>query len=248
MAKLKDLKRTPPKILLYGVAGTGKTAFALTGGSLVEVMDFDQGLTTGLTLDDDFKSARGEVEVSSFLDTKPSVATAFSTAKAHLLKIANLANAGKYEPKILVIDSLTSMADAALRYILANSTAVKVEIQHWGLAFTEIENFLNVARSMPVVLVLIAHVMSVEVDEQVKEQIDIPGKKLPNKVTRYFDEIWYAKVRNLPQNKRDYLLQTKPTSSILCRSRNGIEDGLSMNLGLIKILEKMGYSFDKETS
>lgn len=245
MPKLSEVKIKPPKILLYGDVGTGKTAFTLTLGDRLQVLDMDEGTLTGVTLDDKFRSRRLEVDVVSCPDPDPNKATAFGCGKAHVLKVANQAVRKAYPYDAFAIDSLTALADHAVRMVMVNSgmAGKNPQIQHWGLAFNEIENILTVARSIPGVFILIAHAMNIEIDGNTKKEIAIPGKSLPNKIARYFDEIWFAKVQNKAGGKQAFTIQTKSTASIVARSRLNIPDGIDMSLGLEEILKQGGYEF-----
>jgi len=61
--KLSDIKTKPPKILLIGNYGSGKTCFATTGGKYVQVIDLDEGLISAKTLKDNFTETRSEIDI-----------------------------------------------------------------------------------------------------------------------------------------------------------------------------------------
>ncbi len=261
--KLSEMKPKKRKILIYGKAGVGKTALLMTLGERLQMLDLDDGVYTGVKLEDEWKSERMKVDILQCLETKHDKATAFAAAKDALIKIANKCNAspcqqatppgtklidmpklpdtGAYDYDYLGIDTYTGLADAAVRYVLSNSGILgkAPKIQHWGLAFIELEGFLTILRSLPLTVFLICHEQTSIVDEETKVELATPGQKLQAKIPRYFDEIWYMKVMHKAQNKRARVLQTQPTPSILARTRSSLEDGLDTCIGMKAILEKL---------
>lgn len=247
--KLSEIKVKAPKILIYGPAGTGKTACALTLGSRAHVVDMDDGLLTGLTLQDKWSEDRQQVDVVQFLEEDPRTARAFLSVKKHLMDVVNKARQGKWEFDALVIDSLTAMAEFAMRSVLASNGMLGnvPQIQHWQLAFTEVENIMIILRAMPCPVILIAHDQVRTIDEQDYVRIAIPGKNMPTKITRYFDEVFYSKVKTKGGGKREYLLQTRASGSIEAKSRGNLEALVDTSIGMTGILKLMGYEFTKQT-
>ncbi len=237
-----DIADKAPHVLIYSGVGTGKTALALTAGPDAEVIDLDDGLKTGVTLKDQFTEARRAVTVSQFIEKEPHKrATAFQAAKMRIYEIATQLNQGKYTKKALIIDSLSSLADAAVRQIMGNSgnPGDTPQIQHWGLAFNEIRNVFAVIRSMPIPVIVIAH--DQEGKEEGKIELAISGKKLPSQIARYFDEVWYLRVKQLGGGKVGYVIQTKNDSRVECRSRANLPDLTDTSVGMWELFKRMGY-------
>ena len=246
----------PPKILIYGPPGTGKTAFAMTAGASAQLLDLDKGWTTARSLKDAFTARRQEVDVLGFYEDDPKKALAFVRCKTKLMEIAELCYQGKYPFKVLVVDSLTALSEFALRFIMGNSGGIYYpatgalrppEIQHWGLAISEVSNFLLILRSLPIAVVLIAHShrdQMVEAGGNKQDIIEVAvfGKNLPSKVPAYFDEVLFSKVVEEGGGKRDFVLQTQPTSIVQARTRSQIPDRYSMRGGLPSLLETY-YSY-----
>ena len=129
-------KYRPPKVLIFGRFGTGKTAYVLTHGPGTYVLDFDGGLRTAMTLKDQYTDHRLSCEVFDCVEKDFRYPSAFERGKAKILSIANTVRGGKtWEYDILVIDSFTEFADAAIRSVTgASGHAGKNPSQpEWGL-------------------------------------------------------------------------------------------------------------------
>ena len=249
--KLSKTKSKKKKILLYGGVGVGKSALVMTLGERLQLLDLDEGVETGKKLQDEFTSERLDIDVVECYEESHAKAVAFGKAKDELISIANACAKDKkkleagekqvYDYDYVGIDSYTGLADSAVRYVLSNSGLLgkAPKIQHWGLAFIELENFLTILRSLPRVVVLVCHEQKTMVDDEVRVELATPGQKLQAKIPRYFDEIWYMKVVNRAQGRKQRVLQTQPTQSILARTRSSLEDGIDTSIGMKAILEKL---------
>lgn len=89
--KALDLKNKAPNLLLYGPAGTGKTALVsqAAGGYL---FDFDDGMRTALTLKDAFTPQRQQVEFDTYVDPNPYRPTGWLGAKAKMQELLTIIN------------------------------------------------------------------------------------------------------------------------------------------------------------
>lgn len=224
MPKVADLKAMPPKILGYGPAGSAKTALALTLGERSLFLDCDGNLDVAFGLKDNFQTDRQVVEVKQFLDVDPHKPVAAMRLRSYILGLVNECNAGNFAYDAIVLDSLTAVAAHAEAEIMSNSGKVgkNPQIQHWGMILTEIYNVVYWLRSLPVVVVVLAHETTFTSEDVNQIQIAIPGQKLPGKITRMFSEIWYFRIRNVGGGGQELYLQTVPTQSITCRSGRGL--------------------------
>ncbi len=256
--KLSSLIIKPPKIILAGSHGTGKTALLTTLGSDVQILDLDQGLRTALTYKDSFSDQRSQIDYIPCYDTNPTVkADAYRIFKEELLKILNKCNAKTYPFKVLGIDSFTTMCDACQRYILGNANKLNITkpgegmtTPEWGVYINEIEGAVQIIKAMPIPVILLAHTIF-EGGETIGGvttartiELAIPTKKLPPRIPTHFDEVWYAKVKDLGGGKTSFCIQTKRDTLFAARTRCNIGTDIDMNLGMRKILSMLGYDLD----
>ena len=248
IAQLHEEKaHPPPKILIYGDVGCGKTVLALTLGEGTQVIDCDLGLRSGYSLQDDFTDARRAVDVKQFPETHmPKTAVAFAKMKSTIYDIATQCNQKRYPYKAVILDSLTVFGECALNYILSNSSKLGTnpQIQHWGMCFTEMKMVLGVLRGLPIPVVVIGHqaLSVVGKDKEAEDRIglSIKGKNMPAEVMSLFDEVWYMRIGGTP-NKRKYIIQTVHNGMVLARSRACIPDMTDTSIGMWKLMELMGY-------
>ena len=189
------------RVLIWGPSGTGKTYFGLTFPG-VKIYDFDGGLLTGVSKDlpefvdaSSYESFRGAGAFEQFLrDWK-----------------ADIKN-----PKIqtLFIDSLTSLSDHMMRTVLkldGKDVDSNPKIQHWGSLINQLRTlfYSAVAESGTKNLVVSAHSQILADDEEgkVKYVPLIAGKKLPDRIGLWFDEVYHAEVAGM-QSARKFRLAT----------------------------------------
>jgi len=247
MVKLSDLKKKPPKIILYGPAGSGKTAFVSTIGKDGYLIDIDGGIETARTLKDDFFETRQGIEVLPCAETDVQRPSAYRLLKTEMLRIFNEVRKGTFEHKVLIIESLTSLSDSLVRYIMGNSNMLykPPQMQQHLLISAELDQFLLMVYSIKIPVVLTAHQMVYTVDNKQKMDIAVSGQRTPSKVLGYFDEVLRAKVQNEAGGKVSFQIVAKPTASQIARSRSNIPPLVNSNVGLKDVLLTMGYDIDQ---
>lgn len=246
--KVSDLPAKAPHICMYGEVGAGKTGLALTCGARAQVIDLDNGLMTAMHLKDKFTEARQSVDVKQFLEEDPQKKiTAFAKTKAYIYDLPAAIKRGQWDFDVFIMDSLSTMADSAVATIMANSNMIgkAPQIQHWGMAFTEIQNVLNVVRTLPCVVILIAHeqvkMVGKPPNDDARIEIAIPGKNLPSKVARYYDELWWFKNSPAGGGNVKRTVQTVSNGLVAARSRGCLPNLTNIDCGMWELLKKIGY-------
>jgi archaellum biogenesis ATPase FlaH len=251
--KPKDIKNKPPNILLYGPAGSGKTALVAqaTNGYL---FDFDDGMLTAKTVNDKFRPLRWEIDFDSYVDENPAKPHMWIEARKKLKSIVEQANAGKWKHDALIIDSLTGMARCIQLHVMscAGDSYKKPEIQHWGSMVQEMETALTMIRAVRVLRLTTAHELLVE-KQATKSLVPVVDYITPLSVTRkhsigklmwLFDEVWYTSLTRGAQGKMNFTVDSKPATSHRCRTRCGLVQTVVHNeMGLVGLLEKAGYKY-----
>ena len=237
-------QKYPPKILLYGAGGTGKTAL-FSQAQKAYLMDFDGGMLTTAHLKDDFTPLRQDIEFDIYRETNPQKPSSWLKAKAKLIDIMTKCSQGKWEYDCLVVDSLSGLAEVAQNQIMfqCGKAMGKPEIREWGLIVAEVENAIAIIKSLPCLVLVTAHELPIQTAEGVSiMKILAPGTKLPAKIPTWFDEVWYAKTRQGGGNKTSYIVSGRKTSAIEARTRSGMnKDFDHTTCGLAGVLKEIGY-------
>lgn len=243
MTKLTDLELHPPKILLMGNFGTGKTVLATTVGEIGQVLDLDNGLLSARNYIDKFTSERHKIDVKKCWEEDHKKAISYKKLLSFVNTIYDNCAAKTYDFEVVILDNFTVLADVAMQETLADAGRLgqTPQIQHWGTCFAKMQIILNVLKSLPLVVIVIAHTRRVEDGGASKYEIACPGQKLPEKVPTYFDEVWWTEVIGTGNNVK-YQLRTKPTGQMPARSRLSLPDPINQNDGMLAILETAGWT------
>lgn len=244
MTTLRDYKPSPPKVLLAGEMGTGKTLLATTPGARALVLDLNNGLTSCRLFKDKFTQDRLSCEVKQCWEQgKPAVA--FQRTLAYVQEFAK-----KPSHEVLVVDGLDDLAESALAGILMGAgkwdekNVDKVTKPDWGAAIALVERIMYRIKSLPTVVIMTAHTKLVEVDGELHTALAVYGKNLGGKIEGMFDEVWCTKVTGAG-DKRRFVLQTISTGGVKCKTRHQLPNDTDMNKGLVAILAEAGYEWQK---
>ncbi len=148
--KLREMTKKYWKIILFGAVGVGKTGLALTLGSKAQVLDMDDGLITGQSMQDEFTKDRLEVDVKTAYEEKLTTATAFPKAKL-LAQFAEMAEGSTSEKSAQELKTATaymvcSSADSYSGKAFGNGngqstdrhTILEAWRGHWSLLIAEL--------------------------------------------------------------------------------------------------------------
>jgi len=244
--KAEDLikRKYPPKILLYGGAGTSKTAL-FSQAQNAYLMDFDGGMLTCTHDFDKFAPLRKDIEFDIYKEENPRQPSGWLKAKAKLIDIMTKCSKGQWEYDCLVVDSLSGLAEVAQNQIMfqCGKAMGKPEIREWGLIVAEVENAIAIIKSLPCLVLVTAHELPIQTAEGISiMKILAPGTKLPAKIPTWFDEVWYAKTKVRGGNRTSYFVSGRKTSAIEARTRSGMnKDFDHTECGLEGVLKEIGY-------
>lgn len=205
MKSLETRKRSEnKKILLIGDSGSGKTSFLGTC-SRVYVLDFDNGL--------DVLAGR-KVDYDEFYDDKEKP-TAWKAFKAKL-KEWKSSFPNELRESVIAMDSITTAAEAALRYVLDKNGRGNGLIQQgdWGQAISEVKDAIAYLTTLPCHVIVTAH-YQLHKDETLGQLYFVPliyGKELPMILPKFFNDCWRTFV-DLPPGSTEpaYKLQVRPS-------------------------------------
>jgi hypothetical protein len=245
---ITELTQGPKKIMIYGPPGAGKTALMATFGEGLEILDIGRGLQTALTMQDQWTADRKKTLVNEFYDRDPAMPDSFQRLKARVFEIGAQCAAKKYPHKCVGVDELTALGMGACRYILFNGGRFLPHIApnvktggmtqpEWGLAMNEVLNIVNVLKSLPVHVIMVAHDVTEDEENAAKKTINVIGRKLAPQLPGYFDEVLHMKV---DQTSKKRILQTQPTWDVVARTRSQLPDKFDVDKGMREIFKLMG--------
>ena len=249
--KAKDLIGKPPKILLYGPAGTGKTALSAqaSGGYMI---DCDNGMRTALLLQDEFTKYRHEIEFDTFEETDSMRPRAWLAVKKKIMDINRDCRTGKFTFDAVILDSLTRMASYAQNQIMAQAgkPLEAPTLPQYNLIVGEVRNMLHILTTLPVLVLVCTHERAMDLnDGGIFIKPKVIGKQLVNEVTCMFDEVWYTRSKRLPPSKgyADFIVDWIPSASHESRTRSGrMLEFSAKELGLRGVLKEAGFTYAHE--
>jgi len=240
--KASDLTNTPPKVVIVGEAGCGKTALISQAGSGSYMFDFDDGMRTAQTLEDKFSSLRRSTEFDIYRDPNPADPVMWVRAKS---KIAELISK---PPRAICIDSLTGLAQSAMLYTMKTQKGDPFAIPKlpdYQAMVKEVDKFIILALAVKCPLLMSAHIGIADMDNYsipIINSITKPHGR--NRISWLMDEVLYMECRDVGQGKLGYFLSgRKPNLPV--RTRSGFGNNVSvMDKGLALIFESLQYPFE----
>ena len=249
--KVRDLVKLndgyKPKIIIFGPFRSGKTSFVGQAGEEGLLIDFDRGWASlnSSYVSDKWSESRTEIEIESFFEGDFQNPTSYTKAKSFLIRLVNsYRRPSEGLPKVVIVDSLTGLAKSITYTVLASSghQGKNPTMPEWGLILNELENFINLLRSLPAITIVTAHEFA-QIDDSGSTRIKVlcPGRKLPNQICGFFDDVFYARIKKEAGGKLTYNLTSEATPSIECGTRTSFKEDYNMNDGFYNWLKKLGY-------
>lgn len=201
MPQLNEMKASERlKLLLFGDSGVGKTIFATSFPTPIYVADFDQKISSAAQF---FKGqARlSEIDYDSYGAEGPNDYPV-ERFNMKMGQLRDMAKKGDLKYKTIVVDSLTTFGDEAMRYLMKLSPGVKrmsvngmnvPSMADYGVARNFFKQFITQLISLPANIIVTAHI-EVTKDEATGEIMRTPmlAGKLKGELPIYFEEVWRA--------------------------------------------------------
>ena len=244
----------PPIILIFGDAGTGKTALVSQAKNSY-LMDFDNGMLTAANLKDKFYDLRQKIEFDIFVEPNPRKPIMYHKSLQTLSHISTKCQLNTWEYDSLIIDSMTGVAKTIMlttMFEAEGDSTQKPERNHWGGMVSYMEAFMSYLRLLKNKLVIItAHTNS---DENDKGQL---LKTFPSSITKNYglkslpwmvDELWQASIRPEGAGTFGFYVDGSHKDKLITRTRSNF--GLVRHdiIGLEGVLEKVGYRMSEEST
>ena len=248
--KANDLKKlnNPPKILLHGDCGNGKTGLVsqLSNGYL---MDLDGGMLTALNLKDKYTKYRHNIEFDTFKDESFQNPQGWNKFYAKLLKIAELVNKKKWQYDALCIDSMTGITQIIKHFVMFSKTGnalAEPERNHWGMMVNCMESVCSIIMTLKVPVIITAHDCTVYTEDSAEYKVLSMTKNHGEKIPWMFGEVWLAQIKK-KGTKRSFTISGIGSSARIAKSKMNLgKDVDHTEIGLPGIFKMIGYDYDFE--
>lgn len=213
------------KLLLFGNSGVGKTVFATSFPGKTYVADFDKKISSAAK---HWKVHKPEklknIAVENYIKPDPKNPNKLPADRLN----ADLGSFMEQDPfpyDNIVIDSLTTMSDQVMDYIIKSNPGVKRFVtkgaqvpsqQDYGIARIFFKQLIGAIAALPCRVIVTAHIQT-EKDEATGQILRTPmlAGKLRGELPIYFEEVWMAYV----DSKGNRLVQTVADSKFDCRTQ-----------------------------
>lgn len=222
--KFEEITDNEINLLQYGVAGSGKTCAASTFPKPIYYADCDKGVKTLKAFHRGNPKALEDIEFDYYTDVRPENPEAYRKLNKRIDELTRIARDNKEFPyATLILDSLTTLEDILMNDIkreLNKSNRIRGNAtqQDYGILINELEELIPKLVALPCNVVVNCHIQTVQ-DGITQEIFRLPlvtGKKLPHKLSIWFDEVYRAHVddkgNHVWQVKSDYKYSAKTRS------------------------------------
>jgi len=197
----RDIKPNKLKCIIYGQSGTGKTEFACTFPHPF-VIDLDNGMLSQMGKDVEYETVR---TYEDFMST-----------------ITAVEKDDKYET--IIIDSVTMLQELIQETILRLNNKKSMDIHcHMVLVDMFQQIFVGLTyKNKHVIVTAHEQLIQDDITGAIRILPLIVGKKLPNQLPLFFDEVYRAEVnKNVEKGETtyEYILNTRATAKATAKSR-----------------------------
>lgn len=207
-SSLKGIQEEPlRKVLIYGDSGVGKTCFASTFPAPIYYFDFDNKVSSVPSY------AKQNKDVQDKIDNDLIDYDVYAPRKGvkpgelfynKLEEFERDINNGDFKYRTIVIDSMTTMVDELLKYLIDMNPGINrtktnlvtvASLQDYMLLRTYLKNIVTTTLNFPCNVVYTAHIEKVKNEKtgELFNQPMFPGK-LARELPIYFEEVYRAYV------------------------------------------------------
>lgn len=227
MPKLSDLKTADLlKVFVMGEPGTGKTVGASSFPGPIKFFDFDGKISSAYSFWKKRDPSRLEQIDYEDCTPKDEKGTSFLEMNRTLGEIKKeFQETGKLAYKTLVIDSMTTMSQEMLNWLVHYETGIKRSrdiksrkvpgMQDYMIFLPTFREFINLILTLPWNVVCTGHI-TVDKDEltgEIHRSAAIPGK-MSKQLPIYFEEVYVSFAKD-----GKYVVQTQADYKYPCRSQ-----------------------------
>ena len=209
------------KVLVYGLAGAGKTMLVATAPKPLLI-----------------SAEAGELSLKNFQIPMIKVQTMADIIEVYKWLVSS-EEASQYET--ICLDSLSEIGEV----VLADAkTRFKDARMAYGEMYERLENLVRKFRDINgknIYMTAKCERVRDEADGCLKNAPAMPGAKLGGKLPYFFDEVFYLGVSKDTENKTFRYLQTQPSLTHMAKDRSGVLDENELP-NLTKIFNKITHS------
>jgi len=193
--------------LLYGVSGCGKTRFAAACPKRSLILDIDHGIQSAAGMDVDFLTDDNE------------------KGWPYWQKVLEWVLTGDHDYEEVFLDSFSALSDEVLKEVMKTNNRSVPAQKDYGDQIRILQRIIDrLTLQRRVRITVLAH-ETVRLNEEGQVIKYIPlviGRKFPDDVPRFFDEVWRMIVRSKgtgAKARKERILLTQGTSMFLAESR-----------------------------
>lgn len=258
MAKLSELKTNEYiKVLVYGHSGTGKTCLASTFPLPIFYADFDGKVASAARFQGSNPERLKQMEFEDFrFSPSVSVPNSYGKFLTYLARLEELSAVtdGPFPFKTIVLDSLTTMSDAMIPYLLKKHSDIKRAIpgvpgqQDWGMILFEMKNVVKRLLALPCNVVFIGHIKDTkdEITGAVEYKVALAGQAA-DALPILLEEVYRSYVETDKDGNTHYLAQTRASSKYKVRTQiPGMPPVIKLSYESIKAAMEGKLTINKE--
>jgi hypothetical protein len=230
------------------LSGSGKTAL-ISQLNNAYCFDFDNGMLTAALLKDKFFEQRQGIEFDVYREPNPHTPIMYHKARVKLMDIRGKLQTKQWKHDAIVIDSITGLSEIIKLKVMKDNggdSLLNPERNHWGAMVNYMRAFLIEVRSLGVLTIITAHLQTLD-DESGQLLAMLPSSITKNHGVKDLpwavDEMWYSQVSPAGGGKFDYIISGCPINKVTTCSRSSIGRVKHSDIGLVKLLEKVGYKY-----